>query len=207
MKTISYAITACNEHIELKRLLEQIISFIRPEDEIVLQLDTSATEEVKEIAGNYNVGTPYEYHRIFYALNKDFSSFKNNLKQHCTRDYIIFLDADELLSEELKLSLPEILELNPDIDLFLLPRINTVEGLTHEHIKKWGWNLNEKGWVNFPDYQTRIIKNSPDINWINKVHEVLKGAKTPVPLPDEYCLIHNKTIDKQEQQNNFYNKI
>ncbi len=66
MASISFAITACNEHVELKRLLDQIVSIIKPEDEIMVQLDTNATDEVKKLIDSYNVGTPYEFHRITY---------------------------------------------------------------------------------------------------------------------------------------------
>jgi glycosyltransferase involved in cell wall biosynthesis len=207
MPSISYAITACNEHVELERLLYQLNENIRPEDEIILQLDTTATNEVKKIAEKYNIGSEYQYHRIYYSLNGDFASFKNNLKKHCTRDYIFQIDADEYLSEELLASLPEILELNPEIELYAVPRINTVEGLTQEHIQKWGWRINQDGWVNYPDFQTRILKNISEINWINKVHERLVGAKNAITLPEGYDLIHSKTIERQEKQNSFYDRL
>jgi glycosyltransferase involved in cell wall biosynthesis len=207
MPSISYAITACNEHVELERLLDQLNENIRPEDEIMLQLDTTSTDEVKKVAEKYNIGTEYEYHRIYYSLNGDFSSFKNNLKKHCTRDYIFQIDADEYLSEELLISLPEILELNPEVELYAVPRINTVKELTSEHINKWGWYINENGWINYPDHQTRVFKNIPEINWVNKVHERLVGAKIIVPLPEGYDLIHPKTIERQEKQNNYYNTL
>ena len=208
MPAISYAITACNEHVELERLLDQLQEHVRPEDEIVVQLDSNHSPEVKEIADKYNVrGHKCEYHRIISSLNGDFSSFKNNLKEHCSRDFIFQIDADEFLSEELILSLPQILEMNPDIELYAVPRINTVEGLTQEHIQKWGWYVNQDGWVNYPDYQTRILKNIPEIKWINKVHERLVGAKEIVPLPEGYDLIHPKTIERQEKQNNYYNTL
>jgi glycosyltransferase involved in cell wall biosynthesis len=211
MVTISYAITAVNEHIELERLLDQLNNNIRPEDEIVVQLDNTATPEVKKIAEKYNVGTPYEYHRIIFALNKDFATFKNNLKNHCTRDFIFFIDADEYLGEELINNLPEILELNPTHDIFLIPRVNTVEGITHEHIVKWGWDVNDRGWINYPDYQTRLCKNRKDIQWFGKVHERLQSNESLLGevFPTYYGLdlIHPKTIDRQEKQNNFYNTI
>lgn len=208
MSTISFAITCHNEHVELERLLNQIISFIRPEDEILVQLDTTATEEVVNVATKYNVGAKYEYHRIYCALNNDFASFKNNLKQHCTRDWIIFLDADEYLSEGLKYDIHEVLEVNKGlVDVITLPRINTVEGLTREHIDKWRWFVDENGWVNYPDQQTRICANKPEIVWNGKVHERLTGWNTIANLPAGYDLLHPKTIERQEIQNNFYNTI
>jgi hypothetical protein len=204
MPSISYAITACNEHVELERLLDHLEDWIREEDEVVIQLDTTATEEVKALCFDYMRSN---WNVIEFGLNKDFASFKNNLKNYCTKDYIFQIDADENLSQDLILNLPEILELNPEIELYAVPRINTVEGLTQEHIQKWGWNVNENGWVNYPDYQTRILKNIPEIKWINKVHERLVGAKTIVPLPEGYDLIHSKTIERQEKQNEYYNTL
>jgi hypothetical protein len=202
MPSISYAITACNEHVELERLLQQLAQNIRPEDEVVIQLDTTATPEVKHVVNSWPT-----MKRVDFALNGDFASFKNNLKTHCTKDYIFQIDADEYLSEQLFDNIAGILELNPDIELYAVPRINTVEGLTQEHIQKWGWNLNAEGWVNYPDFQTRILKNIPEIKWINKVHERLTGAKKGVALPEGYDLIHPKTIEKQEKQNNYYNTL
>ena len=60
-----------------------------------------------------------------------------------------------------------------------------------------------------PDYQWRIYRNDKSIRWKNKVHEVLDGYKQFAPLPDqdEFCLLHPKTIERQEKQNQFYNTI
>jgi len=202
MPTISYAITACNEHEELERLLLLLDLHIQDEDEIVVQLDTSSTDEVRKVLENFAIKV------IEFPLNNDFASFKNNLSQHCDRDYIFQIDADEFPKVELILNLPSILENNIDTDVFLVPRINTVEGLTPEHIQKWGWKV-ENDRVNFPDYQWRIWKNNGNITWKNKVHEVLQGynSLTDFPPIDELCLIHPKTITRQEKQNEYYNTI
>jgi len=201
MPSISYAITACNEHVELDRLLSQLTEHIRPEDEIVIQMDITATDEVKAVVNKYKLMN------YFHPLNKDFATFKNNLKGLCTKDYIFQIDADEYLSEELLTYLPAILEDNSSVEMFSIPRINTVEGLTQEHIRQWGWRVDEKGWVNYPDYQNRILKNKPEIHWVNKVHEKIIGAMITTEIPPGLDLIHPKTIEKQENQNNYYNTI
>jgi glycosyltransferase involved in cell wall biosynthesis len=201
MPSISYAITACNEHVELERLLSQLTEYIRPEDEIVVQMDITATDEVKDVVNKYKLMN------YFHPLNKDFATFKNNLKGLCTKDYIFQIDADEYLSDDLLTWLPDMLFDNNTVEMFSIPRINTVEGLTEQHIKQWGWRVDEKGWVNYPDYQNRILKNKPEICWKNKVHEVLTGARTIASLPPGFDLIHPKTIDRQEKQNNYYNTI
>ena len=201
MPSISYAITACNEHVELDRLLSQLTEHIRPEDEIVVQMDITATDEVKAVVNKHKLIN------YFHPLNKDFATFKNNLKGLCTKDYIFQIDADEYLSEELLAYLPAILEDNNQVEMFSIPRINTVEGLTQEHIKQWGWRVDERGWVNYPDYQNRILKNKPEIYWVNKVHEKIIGAMITTEIPPGLDLIHPKTIEKQEKQNNYYNTI
>jgi glycosyltransferase involved in cell wall biosynthesis len=146
---------------------------------------------------------------VFFPLNNDFATFKNNLTQECKGDYIFQIDADEIPNENLIAVLPEVLEENNEVDVFLVPRVNTVEGLTPEHIQKWGWRVNDAGWVNWPDYQWRIWKNKPEIVWVNKVHERLDGFKQYTAMPDvEYfALNHPKTIERQEKQNQLYDNL
>ena len=138
-----------------------------------------------------------------------FADWKNLLSDYCTGDYIFQIDADEIPNITLLENLPLILEQNPDNEVYLVPRVNTVEGLTQEHIQKWRWNVNEKGWVNWPDYQWRIWKNKPEIQWKNKVHEVLEGFKTYAPLHDTelLALYHPKDIKRQEKQNKYYSTL
>lgn len=203
---ISYAIPVCNEHEEIDRLLELLLKYKRSEDEIVVQFDSgNTTEEVFKVLDKYD-GPDGQIRVTHKPLRGDFATFKNHLKSMCKGDWIFQIDADEMLQPEFIINLHSILQENPYVHVFLLPRINTVEGMTQEHINKWRWRVNEKGWINFPDYQTRILQNSPKINWVNKVHEVLTGHVTHALFPQEefYCLIHNKTIDRQEKQNALY---
>ena len=206
--TISYAITVCNELEEITKLLNFLQTHIRKEDEIVIQYDeTSVTDEVMDYLKLMD--SMHENHKVIgFPLNKDFASFKNNLKSHCSKDYIFQVDADEIPHEFLVDYLPQVLQENP-VDIVFVPRVNTVEGLTQSHIDKWKWKVNEKGWVNFPDYQTRIYKNTPDVTWMNKVHERITGYDTfsNFPAEEQWCLYHPKQIDRQEQQNEFYETI
>lgn len=203
---ISYAIPVCNEDKELDRLLNQLVNTKTEEDEIVIQCDLgNTTPEVYRVLDKY----VDKIKVVQFPLKGNFAAFKNNLKANCRGAWIFQIDADEYLSESLLANLPNILQSNPAVDLFLVPRINTVEGLTQEHINKWQWRVDEKGWVNFPDYQTRILQNSPKINWASKVHEVLTGHNNYVMLPAEesYCLYHPKEIARQERQNAYYASI
>ena len=204
---ISYAIPVCNEHEELKRLLNFLIENIREEDEIVVQCDKgNTTPEVYEVLGTWK-GGPLKV--IDFPLNRDFATFKENLRSHCTGDWIFQLDADEYPHEYLISTLPSILEENKDVDLFLIARINEVRNLTPSHIEQWKWNVNDRGWVNFPDFQQRIFKNTPEITWKGDHPHLVAptGYKSMSQLPvnEEFCLYHPKDITRQENQNNFYN--
>jgi glycosyltransferase involved in cell wall biosynthesis len=204
---ISYAITVHNELEELMKLLDFLNNKIREEDEIVIQYDEDGvTDEVLEFLKIKQ--KIHGYTVVGFPLNKDFASYKNNLKANCKGDYIFQIDADEIPHEVMIAYLPEVLESNP-VDIIFVPRVNTVNGLTQEHIQKWRWNVNEKGWVNWPDYQTRIYKNTEDVTWMNKVHEKITGYDTfsNFPAEEHWALYHPKQIDRQEQQNQFYDTI
>jgi len=203
---ISYAIPVHNEYEEIDRLLKHLIQHKNEEDEIIVQCDQGNTvPNVYKVLDNYKG----KIQVIEFPLNRDFASFKNNLKNHCTGEWIFQVDADEIPEEYLINMLPTILGNNPNTEVFWVPRINTVEGLRKEHIQKWGWNVDPNGRVNFPDYQCRILQNGPKIQWVNKVHEVLYGhsSQSQLPANDEFCLIHPKSIERQEHQNKFYNTL
>ncbi|MFZ4598932.1 MAG: glycosyltransferase [Terrimicrobiaceae bacterium] len=206
MPSISYAIPVCNEHEELGKLLTLLTTFKRSHDEIVVQCDQgNTTFEVYKVLEAFKDKVKV----VEFPLKGNFATFKNNLKANCQGAWIVQLDADELLEEEFITHLPDILRDNPTIELLCLPRINTVEGLTEDHIRQWGWRVSENGWVNFPDIQTRIIQNTPKISWVGKVHEVVTGHTTHAVLPLEpiYCILHHKQIKRQEMQNTMYSLI
>ena len=201
MVKISYSILTHNEDKSLKKLLDFLIEYKDEEDEIVILDDYSDNIKTIEILDFY-----VSAHNIVYEqrnLLKDYANQKNYLTRMCKGSYIMNIDADELKN------IKSILESNSTIDLYWVPRVNTVDGITQEHINKWGWNVSDKGWVNFPDYQGRIWRNRPNILWKNKVHEVLIGYRehTYLPAEEEFCFYHPKDIDRQEKQNDFYNKI
>jgi hypothetical protein len=203
---ISYAITVCNELEEVNRLLNFLHQHKRSEDEICVLLDKpKSSQQLLD--------------ELYYWSSKDiiilkestfqghFADWKNELTRICSGDYIFQIDADEIPNDFLIENLPTILENN--VDVILVPRVNTVQGITPQHIQDWGWKQNEKGWIQWPDHQWRIYKNTPDIKWKNKIHEILDGYKTYSGLPEleEYAIYHPKTIERQELQNNFYNSL
>ena len=213
---ISYAITVKDEIKEFKRLLGFLMKHIPLTDEIVIQQDIvpkgtnqNATQVTIHAAdkSEENMGNNIKF--IQYSLDGDFSSFKNNLNKFCTGDYIFQLDADELPSINLITNLHSILETNPEVELYKIPRENFVDGIESIHMMKWGWIVDEMGRINYPDFQGRIYMNKDRIFWKNTVHESITGATvtTLLPMNKGLDLIHRKTILKQEQQNAFYSTL
>ena len=115
-----------------------------------------------------------------------------------------------MLSEHLLANIKQLLKQNSNIELLAVPRVNTVEGITEQHITRWRWNKNPvNGWINYPDYQTRIYRRDPDIRWEGKVHETIVGFNSYAFLPaqEEWSLHHPKTIERQERQNSYYESL
>ena len=207
---ISYAVTVCNEFLEIKKLLPLLIQSKREEDEIVVLYDSkNGSLDVEEYLRSVLLAYPQNFVWISKPFENNFADWKNMLTKLCTGNYVFNIDADECPNEYLIHNLHNLLDQNPTVDLFLIPRINTVEGITESHIQKWGWSVNNRGWINFPDYQSRIYRKGDNIKWINRVHERIIGTKNYSYLPDQehWCLYHPKTIDRQEKQNQLYDKL
>jgi len=216
---LSYGITVYNEYKELDNLLFHLSKHIRKDDEVVVTRDISKVGEKSIVQDDFNalekVLEKYEYGEYFknlkvitFNFKKDFAELKNYTKEHCSGDFTFHIDADEIPNKILIEQLPQILEIN-DTDLIWVPRINIVNGITDFHLNLWHWRQTEQGWINFPDYQARIFRNTDDIKWVKPVHEVIDGAKTYSHLPphEELTLKHEKEIQKQEQQNRLYDTI
>ena len=204
---ISYGITVHNEAEELFRLTDLLVNNIDSEDEIIICVDGN-DEKVKLVLENLQKTYQWNSNVIIYnrKLDKDFSAQKNSVIEKSSGNYIFHIDADEYPNKILLQQLKQILEIN-DVDLIWIPRVNTIEGMEQKHVQKWGWKVTGKGWVNYPDYQARVFRNDKSIRWTRPLHEYITGCKTYSHLPpqEELSLYHPKTIEKQEEQNLFYN--
>jgi len=200
---ISYSILVHNETDSLEKLLQSLMSHKQSQDEIVILDDYSDNKKTKSILDFYTSTENIVFEQR--NLLGDFASQKNYLKSMCSGDYSFNLDADEMITHWFMKDVHEILEGN-EVDLIFVPRINTVDGLTEQHIRAWHWQVNERGWINYPDWQGRIFRNRPNIRWEKPVHEQLTGFQTYAHLPMEqkYSIVHHKTIQKQELQNQKY---
>ena len=205
---ISYAVTTHNEHEELSKLIPFLLSNMQIEDELVI-VDDHSDHKTWQVFDTYIHNDAYNIKFFERALTNDFAAHKNFLNSQCSGDWIVNLDADEMPNKSLMENIKPLIETNPTVELYWVPRVNTVDGITPEHVRLWGWNVSDEGWVNWPDPQQRIYKNADHIKWVRPVHERLIGAEKDAFLPyeEKWSLYHPKTIQKQESQNQKYAEI
>lgn len=210
MIKISYSITVCNERNEVEILINQLQKYIRPIDEIVVLFDErNGSDEVREY-----LETIENITLIRAEFNNNFAQFKNKIFDYATGDFIFQIDADEIPHHLLLSYLPDIIDGNPEVELYWVPRVNILDGDIEEvnqYVQSQGWNINEKLWVNWCDPQGRIYKNDyPRISWKSAVHETIQGATTWTRLPatdESMSLLHKKSLSKQIKQNELYAKL
>jgi len=152
---VSYLITCCTETKTLENLLYRVFGAIdEHNDEIILLIDSkhpivlddiyptdgSIKEETASIIYNYS---NYKNVKIIsHPLENNYGTHKNFGIENCKGDFIFQIDGDELPTENIiGKNLHTIIENNPDIEAFAVPRINDFKGVTQEHAKRWGWRL------------------------------------------------------------------
>lgn len=202
---LSYLVTCHNEGQQLKSLLSLLTKYLEG-NQIVILDDWSNDPDTLNVLSEFNDNPSIKI--VKHHLANHYGDHKTYGNQQCDGKYIFQIDADELPNEILLENIKGIIESNPQTELFWVPRVNNFVGITQNDINQWGWRVNEKMWVNWPDYQSRIYKNSPEITWNRKLHETIVGVKqyTRLPPSEELALYHNKTIEKQRETNRRYNQ-
>lgn len=199
--SISYAITTHNEGESIQKLIERIKKHIDKNDELIILDDYSTDSQTLSIlASEASV-----YKKKF---NNEFSVQKNYLNSLCSSEYIFQFDGDELPSDLLLHNVKTFISQQPEIDLFWVPRDNRLFEINKSYIKRWGWPIDEKGRVNYPDYQGRLYRNAPEIYWTRPVHEIITGHKKQTAIPRDVGLdiLHARHMSKQIESIKFYNE-
>jgi len=133
-KTLSVAMIAMNEEANLPRTLESV----RWADEIVV-VDSGSKDRTLEIAQSFGAKTSYH---AFGGHGEQ----KNVALDLCTSDWILLLDADEVLTPELQAEIRQLLAGEPKFDAYWIPRLNLYYG-------RW---MRHGGF--YPDHKLRLFK-------------------------------------------------
>jgi hypothetical protein len=214
---INFVITYSGE-IEIFNLLKSLLPQLDRTSHHVFFLcdDSKLSTNKSEVNPIVNITLPYVNSSVvFNTLNNDFSQHRNFIHNSIEDgQYIVQLDADETVSNGFVNACNNIAS-SGMVDVCYIPRINTVEDITQEHLVKWNWRLDEQGRINYPDYQGRMYLKKNYIQWVGEVHEKLECVDYKrkinlfyIPINQEKIVIyHHKKIERQIQQNNFYDTI
>lgn len=196
---ITYSITVCNESKELYSLLAFLKKVKDPEDDINVLLDTAhCTPNVRHVLNHFEDDIVLN-ERDF---DGNFSEHRNYHIRKCSGEYIFMIDADEVPQEDLIRNIKKVIQ-ETGGDVFMVPRINIHPGYTKEWLKSSQFQVNEFGWINWPDYNCRIIQNDPErIKFTNTLHEMITGYKKIISFratPD-MAVWHVKSVEKQDNR-------
>jgi hypothetical protein len=201
MVKISYAICVCNEDREVKSLINFLLKVKDEEDEVNVLFDSkNGTKEVKDVLESFGDKIVVNEREF----DGKFSDHRNYHATKCSGDYIFAIDADEMPQEALIVNIKSF-----DGDIMYVPRINICPGYTAEWLDKHKFQLNEMGWINYPDYQGRYYKNDGKIKWENDLHERLTGGDqvARVDAKPLVSLLHIKTVERQDKQGEYYDSL
>lgn len=194
---LTYTIQVCNESRELFSLLGLLTRVIDDEDEINVVADSNnITDKVERVLEHFK-------DRI-NVFKRPFDVFHENAQFHiekATGDYIFGMDADEMPQEKLIKNIKKVIK-ETGAEIIAIPRINIHPDITEKDAKDFGFNINEVGFINWPDYQMRIYKRCDYIHWTKELHTKLTGSQKVIGIEAEpmLALWHIKSMDKQKSR-------
>jgi len=178
MKNISGCLICYNEEKVIRRALESLSKVV---DEIVLY-DSFSTDKTLDIAKEF--GCTIYQHEFDNHRNQ-----KNRAIEKCTKDWIFLIDADEYLEQKLIDNVESLTNNTEMIDAFTFPRKNYIDN---------------DGPQGFPDFQTRLFRNYVRHFGHPFHHRADGNSKRNTVVMDKGCIMHKKTLQRQEHQNRLY---
>lgn len=136
MPTLSVAMIVKNESQDLAQCLETVKGWV---DEIII-LDSGSSDNTKEIALQYGA-------KFYENTNwQGFGKQRQLAQQYVTSDYVLWLDADERVTPELKQSIQQAVSSDEKNTVYQIGRLSEV----------FGRQIRHSGW--YPDYVVRLYR-------------------------------------------------
>ena len=124
---------------------------VKNEEDVVV--DTGSDDKTKEIVKKYTKGLYY------FKWIEDFAAARNFAFSKATKDYIMWLDADDIILDKDKEKIKELkMNMDKSIDMVMM---------------KYNTSFDSDGNVTFSYYRERIFKRSKNFKWIGEIHEVI----------------------------------
>lgn len=156
MVSISLCMIVKNEENTLGSCLESVKDIV---DEIII-VDTGSTDKTKDIALKYT-------NKIYdFKWCSDFSKARNKSFEYATKDFILWLDADDVISHENALRFIKLKEtLTLDIGA-----VNMIYSLSRDENENTIYSLR----------RNRLINRKRNYKWIGFIHEYINVLEEPI---------------------------
>ncbi len=192
---ISACVITQDEAALLDKCLANIKGYV---DEIVI-VDGGSSDNSVDIASKYT-------DKIFFRKFDNHMNQKNFAIEHATHDWILIEDTDEYYEYGFLNNMKRYISQNSTVDMFMTPRINIIEDLDEDLVKKYGFNVQPFfKWINYPDSQERLFKSHLRHS-VHPVHHHVIGYQNAYFVYGLHS-IHIKNKSKQIFQNERYKEI
>ncbi|RCX16907.1 tetratricopeptide repeat protein [Anaerobacterium chartisolvens] len=175
MATFSLCMIVKNEEDTLSRCLETVKDIV---DEIII-IDTGSTDKTKEIASEFT-SRIYDFEWI-----DDFSAARNYSFSKATMDYIMWLDADDVILEEDRKKLKKFKSImDKSIDIVMM---------------KYNVGFDASGKVTLSYFRERLFKRANNYTWNDPIHEHIPAWGKVIN--SDICITHKKIHASPPQRN------
>ena len=166
METISLCMITKNE----EKFLEQCLNSVKDIVDEIMIVDTGSTDKTKEISKSFNAKI------IDFKWIDDFSAARNESLKHATKQWILVLDADEVLDEEGLKAIKDLIN-DKEIDAYLFLQKNysndtSIAGFVNEGHIKYGKKY--AGW--YGSFIARLFRNKKGYKFEGTVHELVEPS-------------------------------
>ena len=182
MSRLSVTVITYNEEDNLSRCMESLKGLA---DEVIV-VDSGSDDETVSIARKYGG-------KVFFRKFDDFSSQKNWAVSKASSEWILSLDADEQLSEELADEIKEAIK-NKNYLGYLIPRRNFILGAEIKHSR---WSPDKHIWLWRKDFG----------KWVGNVHEEVMVRGMVGQLKNSKIHYSHKTLSDFLKSNNLYSTL
>jgi len=204
MPTLSLCIITKNE----EKYLEQCINSVRGIADEIIVVDTGSTDGTKEIAKKFNA-------KIYdFEWSDSFSAAKNEAISHATKDWILVLDADEVIEEKDLGKIRNAIENPGENAAFALEQRSYI----NSHFE--GAERSNADFKLVKDYPffishrlVRLFKNNLGLKFRHRVHELIEDSirEKNLKFPNLDAALHHFGSVKDEkhiqEKTEFYKKL
>lgn len=136
------------------------------------------------------IGKGIDFKLVEHPFNRNFGEQKTRALMLATREWVLWIDADEVYTKDVYQAIPRLQEMwkSEGADAFSFPRHTRIDGWLHNIID--------------PDYQIRFWKNFIGVRFVGRIHESPTGFRKL--MKTNVFIDHNKTEAQQQHDNELY---